>query len=1041
MPPEDDRPAIDIAAPNEGVLAAFDRLTRLASRLARAPAAFLILVDAERPRIVSQVGELGSNGLPADVELSKICNRVLVSDAPLVVRDGSSPEATDIDPRVACIGIPLRPASDSASPPIGGMCVLDTSPRDWEDADIEAIAELAESVLTEIELRRASGAADRERQHFRELIDGLDAIVWEVDLRTREATFVSRRAGELLRYPLTTETLHPDFWQKQIVHPDDLNGMLAHYIPAREAGRTIDLAYRVIAADGQVIWIHDRISFVLDKDGRPEIARGLALDVTDRAEITSALAASEQRFRELADGIDAVCWLYDTVNGRMLYVSPAFERIWGRPREEIRGDSRGWFDAIHPEDREMARARLTDPIPGQSFEYRIVRPDEEIRWIEDRSYPIRDESGSIHRIAGVADDITIRRELESQRESAEEHYRRLVANAPYAIYALDESGRITEINPAGEALLGRKEADLIGRHVGEVIAPEQFRRGDPEFMKAFLGDAETVDIEVQLVDARGDRRLVHICSTPIRVEGRPAGRHGIARDITEERAREAEARLLATALQNLDEAVSIAAPDGRIVYANSTHARLFGYDINRRPLPHRLDLAADAEATRQFRESLQIALERGNWAGRLRARRLDDDRIIPVDVIFGRVDVGQRESLILAISRDMSEEIRREEHLRRAERLATVGTLIGGVAHELNNPLNAIINFAMLLLDAEHSPEAREDLETIQHEALRAAKIVADLGLLARQTQDVAREFDVVDLNEVVRHVLRTQEYPLRTRNIEVVEDLDPETPLVRANRSDMEQILINLIVNAAHALEHADGLRRIAVRTREHDGRAVLTVTDSGPGIPVDLVGRIFDPFFTTKAPGEGTGLGLSLVHNIVSEHDGQVSVQSEPGKGAEFRVELPAVPYGAEEASADEPAVDALDTRPARPLRILVVDDEPAIRRTLATFLTRRGHEVQTVVDGAEALRLLVGTAAVEFDVILSDLRMPGLSGDQLLERLRAQGGGLDRRVIFLTGDAASGEAARILAATNAPVLFKPFRLNALARKVERFAEEVSG
>jgi CheY-like chemotaxis protein len=252
----------------------------------------------------------------------------------------------------------------------------------------------------------------------------------------------------------------------------------------------------------------------------------------------------------------------------------------------------------------------------------------------------------------------------------------------------------------------------------------------------------------------------------------------------------------------------------------------------------------------------------------------------------------------------------------------------------------------------------------------------------------------------------------------------------VLANPVDLEQVVLNLLVNAEQAMAERKGESILTVRTRRTPQGAAVHVIDTGPGIPPQNLERIFDPFFTTKAPGVGTGLGLSLVHNIVTEHEGQIHVESEVGKGSAFRVELPkAAPRG----RSGRAGRTQHGPPPVTSLRILVVDDEETIRLVSSRFLERLGHRVDVVADGTSALRHL---ERVDYDVILSDLRMPGLSGEELLARLRERGDGLERRLIFVTGDAAHG-----VGGTGVPVLIKPVRLEELARAVEYAVRARSG
>lgn len=388
---------------------------------------------------------------------------------------------------------------------------------------------------------------------------------------------------------------------------------------------------------------------------------------------------------------------------------------------------------------------------------------------------------------------------------------------------------------------------------------------------------------------------------------------------------------------------------------------------------------------------------------------------------------------VLAVARDTTEERAREHQLRQTERLASLGTLVGGVAHELNNPLTGIKCFAQMLLEDGGEADDRESLAIIQREADRAAKIVSDLRLVARQTYDgTASERSRVDLNDIVDHVLKLRRYSLETRGITVRAETAPGLATVEGNRAELEQVLVNLVVNAEQAMEAQDGTRLLILRTRPSTMGVSLQVVDSGPGIAPEHLGRIFDPFFTTKSPGEGTGLGLSLAHSIVVEHQGVIRADSTLGRGAVFTIEFPTASSARAPAHAEPMLEPAL-----RSLRVLVVDDEESIRRSLVRFLQRRGHTVEVAASGLEALQR-IDDAPVDatFDVVLTDLRMPELGGDQLFRLLRARGRGLERRLVFVTGDSATSSAHEFLVSTGQPVLMKPFALEELAHVVESHA-----
>jgi PAS domain S-box-containing protein len=485
-------------------------------------------------------------------------------------------------------------------------------------------------------------------------------------------------------------------------------------------------------------------------------------------------------------------------------------------------------------------------------------------------------------------------------------------------------------------------------------------------------------------------------------------------------------------------AVFVKDADGRFLLVNREFASLYGRTPAEIEGMLESDLLEDADQAARFRAAdLEVmrTCQPMHIAGQPFTTPAGEVLLTDtVKVPFRRA--GSDQPAVLGLTRDITVERAREQQLRRAERLASVGTLLGGVAHELNNPLAAIKAFASLMLMDPRDDEDREALETVQREADRAAKIVADLRLLARESQEAApARRQPVDLAEVVRHVLKLRGYALETRNILVELHLPQPLPPVLGDRGELEQVVLNLVVNAEQALASAGpGLEpRLTLGARPYGDRMVLTVADNGPGIQPEHLDHIFDPFWTTKAPGEGTGLGLSLVHTLVTEHGGVIGVESRPGHGATFTAELPIAP-----APVPARSLAAAPGTAGRALRILVVDDEEPVRRTLVRYLSRRGHRVDQAAEGAQALEMVDRPDGKSYDVILSDLRMPGMGGAELLERLRARGDGVDQRVVFITGDAASADSAQLLARLGVPVLNKPFELDRVAAVVERSAAE---
>ncbi len=803
----------------------------------------------------------------------------------------------------------------------------------------------------------------------------------------------------------------------------------------------VQVELEVVHASGERVRLALTASAVVADDGVAGV-HGIARDITQERRAERTLRESEEKFRQLAANVREVFWIFSADFSETVYVSPAFEEVWGLPLSVVYGDPRSFVYSVHPDDQAILLAGMADvsnhPVGGT--EYRVIRPDGSVRWVCSRGFPVLDDEGRMYRVVGTTEDITHRKEAEAAVRANEQRMRQVLDALPVGILLAEAGGQLVWHNPAGDRIWGgirMVEMDGHGQYsgwwteTGQPIQPHEWGMA-----RALRGEPSAGEL-VDLQGFDGVRRTVRHSGVPLRGEdGEITGALIVLEDVTRAREAETQRRTLAAALEGLPDGVCLTTEEGEILYANRAFARILGFDPAAGPAPRFGDLAADAESREATVAAFRTAHEQGRWSGRIRKRRLNDGREVPLEALLGRVEQGgPGPGLLFGIIRDISAQLSAEQHLRRAERLASIGTLLGGVAHELNNPLSAVLGFTELLLMQERPREEREDLETIRREAERMAKIVTDLRLLARGTQEEPEgRRERVDLNDVVQHVLRTRAYSLRTRNVEVRAELAPDLPPVLADRGQMEQVVLNLVVNAEQALTAGTGAGVLTVRTRATATGAALEVADNGPGIAASHLERVFDPFFTTKAPGEGTGLGLSLAHTIVSEHGGQIRVDSRPGEGAAFHVDLPRAAARAAGEPGGEP-----DEAAVAPLFVLLVDDEDAVRRVVARFLRRRGHRVDEAADGRAALDLIArAPAEAGYDVIVSDLRMPGLGGDELLARLREEGRGMDRRLIFFSGDTASAEAVRALAASRVPVLAKPVSMNELARAVEGLPRE---
>jgi two-component system cell cycle sensor histidine kinase/response regulator CckA len=478
--------------------------------------------------------------------------------------------------------------------------------------------------------------------------------------------------------------------------------------------------------------------------------------------------------------------------------------------------------------------------------------------------------------------------------------------------------------------------------------------------------------------------------------------------------------------------IGLLGPRETTTFAANPHLKvMFGYaaesgDVEIRPFdPPRF---LDPQARPAFID--RLASEGSVTDYLLRLRRLDNSPLwveVTAQAAPSPADGWVR---IDALVRDVSERKKLEDQTRdlyhqllQAEKLAALGQTISGVAHELNNPLATILTWAERLSQRPVDDRTKRGLEIILSESERAAKIVRNLLTFARKRQSTR---SMVDLNLVVRETLALRSYEQRITNITIVDALSSALPQVFADAHQIQQVLLNLIINAEQAMLIANGRGTLVVRSwhdMERDS-IVLEINDDGPGIADDLQPRIFDPFFTTKEVGKGTGLGLTVAYAIVQEHGGRIRLASHTGAGASFYVELPVSGVSLRPAvsNAAQAKVEALVGS-----TVLVVEDEPALAAAVSEALTDAGFVVDRAGDGEEALGRV---GARSYDLIVCDLKMPRIDGMRFYEKLAADHPDIARRVMFVTGDVAGTEAEKFLQDSGCRWLAKPFRLGDLLK-----------
>jgi PAS domain S-box-containing protein len=537
----------------------------------------------------------------------------------------------------------------------------------------------------------------------------------------------------------------------------------------------------------------------------------------------------------------------------------------------------------------------------------------------------------------------------------------------------------------------------------------------------------------------GTRLVLENSVLPIRNEkGEIIGFRGIGRDITkrlqmEEALIKSEGKYR-TILEEMKEGYYEVDLTGNYTFFNDALCRLLGY-TREEMLGMNYRVYLPPERINKAFEYYNRIYRTGEPAEMLDVVQIrKDGKRIFVDSSASSIR-NEKDEIIgfRGVIRDVTERKKAEEERKQLEqkaqfasRLASVGELASGVAHEINNPLTGVIGYAhLLLVRKDISRDVRRDLEIINEGAQRVAGIVKKLLAFARQTKPEQR---YVNINELIRNTLDLRAYELSANNIKVALQLTRDLPMTIADPGQLQQVFLNLIINAETEMKIIHGKGKLSIKTEKINNILRISFKDTGPGIARENLETIFDPFFTTREVGQGTGLGLSVCHGIVTGHNGKIWAESEPGKGATFIVELPLV---TEEGQVEptEPVVEEVP-RIAK-ARILVVDDEPVVRQFISQVLGEQGHTVETVDNAASALKMV---KSKRYRLILLDIKMPGMSGVELYKQFQKIAPSLTKRVVFITGDVMGKRTMAFLDKTKTPYMMKPFDARELKKQMNR-------
>ncbi len=734
---------------------------------------------------------------------------------------------------------------------------------------------------------------------------------------------------------------------------------------------------------------------------------------------------TEIRFQEhLLNAVEQAIIVTD-LEGIIIYWNRFAQTLYGWCAEEVVG--RSVVDVTATETSQAQAAEILSCLQqGKSWsgEFLVKRKDDTSFLALVIDSPIYDDLGELIGIIGISSDITERK----QAEEVLQQYERTVSATPDGVALVDRNYIYRLVNQTYSLLHNKRRDEIIGCQINKLLGEDIFTDIiKPRLDQSLAG--ETIRYEAWFNYATVGRRFISVTYAPyIEMNGTISGVVVNTRDLTELKQAEEKIREQADLLNITTDAITVRDLKNKILFWNKGAEYLYDWS-SKEALGKNANELMCKEITPQVEVALKKVTESGSWQGELRRVNKSGKKIIVASRwTLMRDEAGQPKS-ILTVDTDITEQKKLEAQLLRAQRLESIGTLAGGIAHDLNNVLAPILMSVQLLQIKSPDKQNERLLKILENNVKRGAALIKQVlsftrGLEGERTAVQIRHL-ILEINNVVKET-----FP---KLIEFYTDIATDLWTVSADATQLHQVLMNLIVNARDAMPNGGTLSISANNLLIDENYARMnieakvgsyvriTVTDTGTGIPPKIIERIFDPFFTTKEVGKGTGLGLSTVIGIIRSHDGFVEVYSEVGKGSQFKVYLPA-----SEETASQPA-DNMELLTGHDELILVVDDEAAICEITKTTLESHNYKVLTASNGIEALALYAQHKN-EISVVLLDMMMPEMDGMTTIRTLRRMNPQV--RLVALSG-LTSAEAITQSTGTNVQgFLSKPFATNELLK-----------
>ncbi|MBN3906173.1 MAG: PAS domain S-box protein [Nostoc sp. NMS1] len=863
----------------------------------------------------------------------------------------------------------------------------------------ERTAELVMSnvlLLQEITDRQHAELALRQSENlYRQLVESQTDIIIRIDLQG-QITFANMAACQTFgwkRDEFHGQSFLPFF------HPDDLPQVMENITALGSSSQLlINCEHSAFTVNG-IRWFQWNAIAIHDDKGEVVEIQGVGRDITEQqaalhqrqlAEV--ALRQSEEKFRTFAEHTQAFIWIRSADSFQPLYISPAYERIWGRSSQSLFEQPKSWIDNLHPDDRDRATQSIEQLLSSSqsiSIEYRILRPDGSVRWIWNQGFAVYDDQGQVNYYGGIAEDITERKLAEESLQESEARLslateavqigiwdRNLIANTGIwsanmgPLYGLPNNTLCPSLEDYLN-LIHPEDRESVAANIARMIEEGQGA------------------IEYRIIWPDGSLHWLHCKGQAYYNEiGQPIRLIGTTRDVTERKLAEQKISEQAALLDIATDAILVRDFQSQILVWNKGAERMYGWLSTEVIGKDLQEILYPPGTQHQLEAPLKSVIESGSWQGELSKVTKSGKEIVVESRWTLMCDPQGKPKSILSVDTDITEKKQLEEQFFRAQRLESIGTLAGGIAHDLNNILTPILATAQLLQGKLFQNEERSEqlLALVESNAQRGAALVKQVLSFARGFKG---ERIIIQIKYLILEIIQIlkETFP---KSIELSTIIPEDTWAIAGDTTQLHQVLMNLVVNARDALPNGGDIT-ISVENKFIDEAytrmnldakvghyIMITVADNGVGIPPEILDRIFEPFFTTKSVNTGTGLGLSTVLGIIKSHDGFIKVSSNVGKGSKFDLFLPAV------EATQTFKIEDLDILPGEGELILVVDDEAQIREIAAIILENYNYRILAASNGIEAIALYAQHKH-QINGVLMDIMMPEMDGITAIRTLQ--------------------------------------------------------